>query len=157
APAGQASPDDRAEDAKRLWRQADFPDGPPRRDWRAYQSDPAIREESLSSLMTEGFVLFAGVPPEPGAVLAVAASMGFVGETNYGRLFAVKVRADPATLASSGRAIAPHTDNPSRDPAPTVQFLHCLASAAEGGDSALVDGFAAASALRTADPAAFAA
>jgi gamma-butyrobetaine dioxygenase len=47
-------------------------------------------------------------------------------------------------------------DNPYRDPAPTVQFLHCLRSAAAGGDSVFVDGFRAAAILRQQDPAAFA-
>jgi gamma-butyrobetaine dioxygenase len=50
-------------------------------------------------------------------------------------------------------AIGPHTDNPYRDPVPTVQMLHCLASAAEGGDSGLVDGFAAARLMRAEDQA----
>jgi gamma-butyrobetaine dioxygenase len=81
--------------------------------------------------------------------------MGFVRETNYGRLFDVRVVADPANLAYTARAIGPHTDNPYRDPVPTVQLLHCLASAARGGDSALVDGFKAAGLLRARDPAAF--
>jgi gamma-butyrobetaine dioxygenase len=41
-----------------------------------------------------------------------------------------------------------HTDNPYRDPVPTVQLLHCLESSTEGGDSVLVDGFKAAAILR---------
>jgi gamma-butyrobetaine dioxygenase len=88
-------------------------------------------------------------------VLEVAGSVGFVRETNYGRLFDVQAKVDPANLAYTAMAIAPHTDNPYRDPVPTVQLLHCLASAAEGGDSGLADGFAAAGLLRTEDPAAF--
>jgi gamma-butyrobetaine dioxygenase len=89
-------------------------------------------------------------------VLEVAASMGFVRETNYGKLFDVRAKIDPANLAFTALAITPHTDNPYRDPVPTVQLLHCLASAAEGGDSGLVDGFAAARLLRAENPAAFA-
>jgi gamma-butyrobetaine dioxygenase len=89
-------------------------------------------------------------------VLAVAASLGYVRETNYGRLFDVRVEATPANLAYTGLPIAPHTDNPYRDPVPTIQLLHCLATAVEGGDSALVDGFLAAARLREEDPAAFA-
>ncbi len=91
----------------------------------------------------------------PGTVLAVAASMGYVRETNYGRLFDVRVEAAPANLAYTSRPIAPHTDNPYRDPVPTVQLLHCLRSAAHGGDSVFADGFRAAAQLRVRDPAAF--
>ena len=42
-----------------------------------------------------------------------------------------------------------------RDPAPTVQLLHCLRAAGEGGDTGLVDGFAAAADFRAADPESF--
>jgi gamma-butyrobetaine dioxygenase len=55
----------------------------------------------------------------------------------------------------------PHTDNPYRDPVPTVQLLHCLRAAAKedgeaaGGDTGLVDGFAAARDLRAGDREAF--
>jgi len=89
-------------------------------------------------------------------VLDVAASFGYVRETNYGRLFDVRVEPAPGNLAFTSRAIRPHTDNPYRDPAPTVQLLHCLRAAGEGGDTGLVDGFVAAAAFRAADPESFA-
>jgi alpha-ketoglutarate-dependent taurine dioxygenase len=65
-------------------------------------------------------------PAESGTVLRVAASFGFVRETNYGRLFDVRVEPQPGNLAYTSRRILPHTDNPYRDPVPTVQLLHCL-------------------------------
>jgi gamma-butyrobetaine dioxygenase len=49
----------------------------------------------------------------------------------------------------------PHTDNPYRDPVPTLQLLHCLRVADEGGDTGLVDGLAAAVALRAQDAGAY--
>ena len=88
-------------------------------------------------------------------VLEVAASFGYVRETNYGRLFDVRVEPSPDNLAYTSREILPHTDNPYRDPVPTVQLLHCLRTADDGGDTGLVDGFCAAAALRAADPEAF--
>ena len=102
-----------------------------------------------------GFVLLRDVPAEPGMVLQVAASFGFVRETNYGRLFDVRVEPAPDNLAFTSRAIRPHTDNPYRDPEPTVQLLHCLRTADNGGDTGLVDGFAAAAALRAEDAESF--
>jgi gamma-butyrobetaine dioxygenase len=68
------------------------------------------------------------------------------------------VRAEPAasSLAFTRLPIAPHTDNPYRDPVPTVQLLHCLRGAAGGGESTFADGFRAAAVLREQDPAAFA-
>ena len=72
------------------------------------------------------------------------------------RSFDVRVETSPANLAFTSLPIPPHTDNPYRDPVPTVQLLHCLDNAADGGDSGFVDGFHAAAALRAQDPAAFA-
>ncbi len=95
------------------------------------------------------------MPTGPGTVLEVAASLGYVRETNYGRLFDVRVETSPANLAFTSLPIPPHTDNPYRDPVPTVQLLHCLHNAAEGGDSGFVDGFHAAAALRAQDPGAY--
>lgn len=45
-----------------------------------------------------------------------------------------------------------HTDLNYRESSPGVQLLHCLESAAEGGESTFVDGFHIAQQLRQADP-----
>ena len=153
----QSAPEDaRNEDAKRLWAASDHASRVPQASWPLYLADEAHRAECLDKIMRDGFVLLRDVPPEPGTVLTVAESMGFVRETNYGRLFDVRVEATPSNLAFTALPIAPHTDNPYRDPVPTVQLLHCLTSAVAGGDSGLVDGFLAAGILRAEDPAAFA-
>ncbi|WP_033258699.1 MULTISPECIES: TauD/TfdA family dioxygenase [Kitasatospora] len=153
APAG---PDERTEHAKRLWEGGDFARGLPEADWAAYLADPEERIAVLAAVRRSGFALLRGVPVEEGRVLAVARSFGYVRETNYGELFDVRVEPDPANLAFTSAAIAPHTDNPYRDPVPTLQLLHCLRNDCAGGDSGLVDGFRAAALLREEDPAAFA-
>jgi gamma-butyrobetaine dioxygenase len=154
---GRPDADPRTEDGKRLWRAADLAgEALPSADWAAYLADDAAREACLDAVATLGLVLLRGVDPEPDMVLRVVETFGYVRETNYGRLFDVRVVADPANLAFTSRDIAPHTDNPYRDPVPTLQLLHCLRSADIGGDSGLVDGFAAAAELRRADPASFA-
>ena len=58
-------------------------------------------------------------------------------------------------LAYTGLGLQAHTDNPYRDPVPTLQILYCLENSAEGGDSLIVDGFAAAARLREEAPFAF--
>lgn len=154
---GRADPDARTAESKRLWRAADFSAGPPRLDWEQLLADEAHLERCLRVLLEDGFVLLQGVPAEPGSVLRVAGTLGYVRETNYGRLFDVRVKPDPSNLAYSGRAIRPHTDNPYRDPVPTLQLLHCLETSSAGGDSGVVDGFETATRLRQNEPAAFAA
>jgi gamma-butyrobetaine dioxygenase len=147
--------DDRAEDAKVLWQAADFADQLPSAPWNAFAQDPATLATCLESLLRNGFFILRDVPVQDRAVLAVAKVFGFVRDTNYGDLFEVRVEENPANLAFSALPITPHTDNPYRDPVPTIQLLHCLTNAAEGGDSGLVDGFRAAAALRREQPDAF--
>jgi gamma-butyrobetaine dioxygenase len=158
----RAGPDPRTEDGKVLWRAADLaaPPGPPTADWAAYTSDDRVRAGCLDAVARYGCALLRGVPVSPGMVLEVAATFGYVRQTNYGRLFDVRVEPDPDNLAFTSREIAPHTDNPYRDPVPTLQLLHCLRDARSngntaGGDTGLVDGFAAAAALRAEDPESF--
>jgi gamma-butyrobetaine dioxygenase len=158
APGSDGDGDERTEDGKQLWLPGDLAPETgrfPQATWSRYLDQPAERLRALEAVLRLGFVLLRDVPPEPGTMLEVAASFGFVRETNYGRLFDVRVQVAPGNLAFTSRAIRPHTDNPYRDPVPTVQLLHCLRAAGEGGDTGLVDGFAAAAALRAADAESF--
>jgi gamma-butyrobetaine dioxygenase len=88
-----------------------------------------------------GFAILRSGPVDPRTVTHVAELFGFVRETNYGRLFDVRSVVDPNNLAYTGLALGAHTDNPYRDPTPTLQLLHCLSSSAGGGENTLVDGF----------------
>ena len=90
-PQAATATDERTEDAKRLWAAADFPAGPPSWPWRDYRGREAARADGLAALLRDGMMLLRGVPARPGAVLAVAQSLGYVRETNYGRLFDVRV------------------------------------------------------------------
>ena len=83
-------------------------------------------------------------------------SFGHVRETNYGRVFDVRVKSQAENLAYTDLGLEPHTDNPYREPPPGAQVLHCLAASQVGGESRLVDGQGAAEALRRDDPDAFA-
>jgi gamma-butyrobetaine dioxygenase len=150
---GGSDGDGRTEDDKQLWLPADLA-GLPALSWSGYLAGGKV--QALAAVLRLGFVLLRDVPAEPGTVLGVAASFGYVRETNYGRLFDVRVEPAPGNLAYTSEAIRPHTDNPYRDPAPTVQLLHCLRAAGEGGDTGLVDGFAAAAELRATDAESFA-
>ncbi|HJP80363.1 MAG TPA: TauD/TfdA family dioxygenase [Pseudonocardiaceae bacterium] len=137
-------------DTKQSW-SAEVPEC----DWAGYLAEPSRKLAALEAVLRTGFVLLHGVPADDGTVLDVARSFGFVRVTNYGDLFDVRVEPDPDNLAFTSLPISPHTDNPYRDPVPTVQLLHCLRNAAEGGDSGLVDGFRAARLLREEQPHAF--
>ena len=118
--------------------------------------NPAALQQWLQWTDTLGFSRLRDVPVEPGALFDVISLFGFVRETNYGRLFEVRSEPDPVNLAYTHAGLDPHTDNPYRDPAPTLQILHCLENSAVGGDSSVVDGFRVAEILYRENPAHFA-
>ena len=110
----------------------------------------------LQGVATMGCGVLTGVPVVDGEVARVAELFGFVRHTNYGRWFDVRTQLDPTNLANTSLGLPPHTDNPYRDPVPTMQLLHCHQSSAAGGANVLVDGWRIAAALRAADPEGFA-
>ena len=112
------------------------------------QQGGAALRDWLGALIRHGFVHMSGGPVEDGALMKVVDLFGYVRETNYGRQFEVRTEINPTNLAYTGLGLQAHTDNPYRDPVPTIQLLYCLESSAAGGDSMVVDGFAAARRLR---------
>ena len=124
----------------------------PRADYATIASQEAALRDWLMAIEQYGFALLHGVPTTPGMVVEVVKLFGYVRETNYGRLFDVKSVVNPNNLAYTGLALGGHTDNPYRDPTPSLQLLHCLSSSTDGGDNTLVDGFQVAERLRAAAP-----
>ncbi len=114
--------------------------------------DPEALRGWLQRVRDNGFGLLREVPPVSEALFRVVDLFGYVRETNYGRYFDVKVVPDPANLADTNLGLSPHTDNPYRDPVPTLQVLHCLENSASGGESILVDGFMVARIIREQHP-----
>ena len=127
--------------------------------WCSYSewvSQASMREQWLYRAGRDGLAFLRDVPLRDQAVLAVAAQIGYVRETNYGRVFDVRPVAEANNLAYTSLGLRVHTDNPYRDPVPGFQLLHCLAAAGEGGESLFVDGLAVAEKLRVRNPEAFA-
>jgi gamma-butyrobetaine dioxygenase len=143
----------RPQDAPQLWDAASFErEGLAWTPWSEYLADPRAKRRVLAAVRDLGFALLSGVPPREGALLDVVRSFGFVRETNYGVLFDVRAVLDPSNLAFTNLGLGPHTDNPYRDPVPTLQLLHCIENTAAGGESLLVDGFRVAEHLRRKAP-----
>ena len=139
---------------RRFWRAEGRP-GLPEARHAEVVADPDALRGWLAAIDTYGFAILRGVPLAPGEVTRVAELFGYVRETNYGRLFDVSSVLNPNNLAYTGLALSGHTDNPYRDPTPTLQLLHCLSSSAEGGDTTLADGFEVAERLRAEAPGPF--
>ena len=148
----ELAPGDHDIPAPRLWDRT--LESLPRATWRADATEDE-RAAWVQAFLEWGFVIFSQVPTQPGQVLKVGSAFGFIRETNFGALFDVRSTPRPNDLAYTSLPLDPHTDNPYRVPVPGVQLLHCLVNETSGGLSTLVDGLAAAEALRLRDPQAF--
>ena len=120
-----------------------------------YLSDDDALREALSRVARRGLVVLTGAGRHPNGVERAVERFGFIRETNYGRLFDVRIESQPENLAYTDRALDLHTDNPYRDPVPTLQLLHAITTDNAVGETMFVDGFAHAEALRREESAAF--
>ena len=100
-----------------------------------------IMYESLLDFYKYGFVIFENVPTQDNFIVNFANSIGSVRRTNFGEFFNVKSKPNPNDLAYTSLPLAPHTDNPYRNPVPCIQLLHCIENEVTGGLSTLVDGY----------------
>ncbi len=125
-------------------------------DFAAAGQEPRVLRRWLAAIARDGFAVMRGLPLESGSLLRVADLFGYVRETNYGRWFEVRSEVNPTNLAYTNLGLQAHSDNPYRDPVPTLQILACLENSVEGGESIVVDGFTVAARLQAEDPEGFA-
>ena len=145
-------------DAPMLWDARDADKLPTAQYEDIVADDPGGRGELLRWLRgveQMGCGMLRGIPVADGEVTRVAELFSHVRETNYGRYFDVRSVVDPSNLANTSFGLAAHTDNPYRDPVPTMQLLHCLESTARGGENMLVDGLRVAEEVRAQQPEGF--
>ena len=117
-------------------------------DYKVAKSDRALFLKWMKSLHEYGFAKITGGGKESGEIIKIADLIGYIRETNYGKFFDVKLEVNAVNLAYTNLGLQAHTDNPYRDPVPTMQILYCLQNSTSGGDSKVVDGFKAAILLK---------
>ncbi len=148
------------------WHMLDAPDAdlPPRRLWRrldtlprhpgeAASSDAGARAAWLHDLYTVGATVLVDLPAETRWLEAAAGAIGPIRETQFGRVFDVRI--EPGAFvsnASTDIALPVHTDLATRSRPPGLQLLQCMAASLDGGDSLLVDGFHLVDEVRRAAP-----
>ncbi|WP_448631919.1 MULTISPECIES: gamma-butyrobetaine dioxygenase [Pseudomonas fluorescens group] len=134
---------------RRLW-QHDLP--LPVFDYQAVMEDADALLQWLLAVRDIGLTQVRGVPTEPGSLQRLAQRISFIRESNFGVLFNVQSKADADSNAYTAFNLPLHSDLPTRELQPGLQFLHCLVNDAQGGESIFVDGFAVAEALRQEAP-----
>ncbi len=122
--------------------------GPSTIDYELFNEDRTL-VQLLSFLDKYGYVLMTGIPTSKVSILDIAAKIGSVRPTNFGDFFVVKAKPRANDLAYTSQGLVLHTDNPYRNPVPSVQLLLCITNECEGGETLLVDGFAVAQKMRT--------
>ncbi|WP_448954292.1 TauD/TfdA family dioxygenase [Labrys neptuniae] len=137
---------------RKVWRAADMPELPRFSGAEILASDKALFD-FLVTTQSLGLCLVDGLAPGQG--LEVAQRIGFLRETNFGKVFDVVSKPDPNNLAYTAQALALHTDLANQEIPPGFQFLHCIANEAQGGGSIFADSFAIAEDLRATDHEAF--
>ena len=107
-----------------------------------------IMYKALINFYKYGFVIFKRVPTKNNFIVNFANSIGSIRRTNFGEFFNVKSKPNPNDLAYTSLPLAPHTDNPYRNPVPCIQILHCIENKVNGGLSTLVDGYTVSNKLK---------
>ena len=123
--------------------------------WSIEDEDTASVLAFLDAFYRHGYVVLRNTPTELGTVERVCDRIGYMSGNNFGWTYDVRIEQAPTDIAYTPIGLLAHTDQPYRQPTPGIQLLHCLSNNAPGGDSTLADGLAAATALESADPAAF--
>ena len=116
--------------------------------YKTAKSNKKLLIKWLKSLYSLGFAKITGSEKKSGTVIKIAKLFGYVRETNYGKWFDVKSKTNAINLAYTNLGLQAHTDNPYRNPVPTIQILHCIKNSTKGGDTKVVDGFNAALRLK---------
>ena len=109
---------------------------------------PALVANWTEALLDEGIALLTDMPDSDNALQEVCELIGTVRPSFSGYAFNVRSEAKPINLAFTSKALELHTDLPPEELAPGLQFLHCRANDAEGGQSLMADASSVANALR---------
>ena len=96
----------------------------PEAEFDAAVTSPQTLKVWLKQIAQFGFAKLNAGPVHAGALTQVVDLFGHLRETNYGRIFEVRVEEKPTNLAYTGLALQAHTDNPYRDPVPTLSLIH---------------------------------
>jgi gamma-butyrobetaine dioxygenase len=132
---------------RRAW-YADHYKDMPRFSLTQLKTDTAKRRDWLEAILVEGVALVTGLPDTPEALEETASLAGHVRPSFFGKVFEVYTHINPTNTAYTSAALELHTDLPSEDFAPGVQYLHCRANSVEGGNSIFVDAVAVAEDFR---------
>jgi gamma-butyrobetaine dioxygenase len=140
------------------WESADNNGEPHTYEGALVMNDSAIMRDWINDLLRYGIARLRNTPVDQDFLLAFAARVGPVRDTNFGPIWDVKADIsmagadDTNSTANTNLRLPPHTDLPTRETPPGFQFLHCLVNETEGGNSTMADGAAVAEYIEKSHP-----
>ncbi|KAK3066136.1 hypothetical protein LTR53_017636 [Teratosphaeriaceae sp. CCFEE 6253] len=136
------------------WNRA-IQDGPPTEAYDNILAGPGMAS-LLYKIRTYGFAFVHSMPPTPSATKSLLETIGPIRNTHYGGFYDFTSDLASKDTAYTSEALEPHTDNTYFSDPAGLQALHLLSHTdGSGGESSLVDGFAAAATLYRTNPAAY--
>ena len=134
-----------------LWNE-EYRSNPPTFDYEDVLGDDSIFLNLLNTVKDFGLCFINGATAEPGTAEKVASKIGFLQESNYGRVMDLIADKRHRSIANDVQALKPHTDEPYRASPPGILLFHCVETDNNGqGSSTFVDGFEAAQTLKDRD------
>lgn len=120
--------------------------------WPTVEHDAVLGSDAgvatlLELLHRVGFCIVTGTPPSADATQRVVERIGYVRHTIFGGFWEFQPDLARDDTAYTSIELPHHTDGTYSHDAPGAQILHCLGHEGEGGESTMVDGFAAADEL----------
>lgn len=106
----------------------------------------------VEALIVDGVAIVTDMPDSDEGLTETAHLLGQVRPTIFGVYFDVFTHINPTNLAYTAGPLELHTDMPSEETAPGIQYLHCRANTVEGGRSLFADGVAVANDFRARHP-----
>ena len=130
--------------------------GPPRLEHAEVVGTTTGQLAYLDAVREWGAVIVTDVPCRDGEVERFAERFGPVRELAFERVHNVRLDPSGYNVAHTSGELKPHTDFPSYAWPPSIQLLHFTVNRSTGGESTLVDGWAALAELRRTQPGHFA-
>lgn len=138
-----------------LWASSDDANVPVLEAGDVMSSDDELRRW-VETIATWGFGLVKGCGREVADAEALANRIGYVRRSVFGAMWTLSSEVVAHDDSAYGNeTLQPHTDGSYSHDGPGLQFFVCSERSGQGGESVLVDGFAAAEALRAVEPEAF--
>ena len=135
-----------------LWSEQ-FRANPPTMEFEEVMEDENRFLDLLHTVKQFGLCFVKNSPAEPGTGESLASKIGFIQESNFGRVMDLVADKRHRSIANDADALKPHTDEPYRASPPGILLFHCVETDESGkGASTFLDGFEVAETLKAEDP-----